>query len=221
MNEAITKSNRSKDATTKDIILDAAEELFARNGYYGTSIRHITAEAQVNLASVNYHFGSKENLLKAVIERRFVPINEARFKLLDSVLNDAKKKKKKPPLKGIINAFVTPGFEAFSDNKSLANLVSIITVAMAKQDGTVKNLISQIVMPMFNRFFEALKLAMCDSSDEEVMIKMQFMIGTFFHIIRFYFVNDMPVAMKENLTMDKQQIKNMTVNFIEAGLKTK
>ena len=53
---------------TKARILDAAERLFADNGYSATSLRDITNEAGVNLAAVNYHFGSKEALLSAVLE---------------------------------------------------------------------------------------------------------------------------------------------------------
>ncbi|PLX72334.1 MAG: hypothetical protein C0615_12250 [Desulfuromonas sp.] len=48
---------------TKTRILDAAETLFARDGFHFASLRSITSEADVNLAAVNYHFGSKEALL--------------------------------------------------------------------------------------------------------------------------------------------------------------
>ena len=57
---------------TKERILDAAERLFAREGFHNTSLRAITGEADVNLAAVNYHFGSKEALLDAVISYNFV-----------------------------------------------------------------------------------------------------------------------------------------------------
>ena len=50
--------------STKDRILDAAEVLFARDGFHFASMRSITTEAQANLAAVNYHFGSKEALLE-------------------------------------------------------------------------------------------------------------------------------------------------------------
>jgi AcrR family transcriptional regulator len=56
-------------STTKDKILDAAERLFADHGFSETSLRMITAKADVNLASVNYHFGSKKTLIQAVFER--------------------------------------------------------------------------------------------------------------------------------------------------------
>ena len=56
---------------TKNDILDAAECLFSQNGFSHTSMREITAQAGVNLASVNYHYGSKKNLIQAVFKRYF------------------------------------------------------------------------------------------------------------------------------------------------------
>lgn len=55
--------------STKVKILDAAETLFAENGYSDTSLRQITSLAEVNLASVNYHFGSKKDLIQQVLDR--------------------------------------------------------------------------------------------------------------------------------------------------------
>src|SRR5690606_4921878 len=54
---------------TVDRILDAAEELFAERGFSETSLRMITSKAKVNLAAVNYHFGSKNALIHAVFAR--------------------------------------------------------------------------------------------------------------------------------------------------------
>ena len=74
---------------TKARIIEAAEYLFALQGYRQTSMREITARADVNLASVNYHFGSKKNLIQAVLKRYFdvmMPqIDEALAKLVPSV----------------------------------------------------------------------------------------------------------------------------------------
>src|ERR1700690_2727752 len=67
---------------TKEKIMDAAEKLFARRGFHGTSVRAITGAAGVDLALVNYHFGSKKLLLAAIIERRGQPLNEERLRRL-------------------------------------------------------------------------------------------------------------------------------------------
>ncbi|HCH31325.1 MAG TPA: TetR family transcriptional regulator, partial [Oceanospirillaceae bacterium] len=52
--------------STIDRILDAAEVEFAAHGFVETSLRTITTKAKVNLAAVNYHFGSKKGLIQAV-----------------------------------------------------------------------------------------------------------------------------------------------------------
>src|ERR1700686_5344202 len=67
---------------TKTRLLDAAEKLFGKNGFDATSLRDITAGAQVNLAAVNYHFQSKESLIDAIIERRLEPVNPLRIQML-------------------------------------------------------------------------------------------------------------------------------------------
>ena len=68
---------------TRGRILDSAERLFAEQGFSGTSLRQITAAAGANLAAVNYHFGSKEELIKEALSRRLRPINAERLKWLD------------------------------------------------------------------------------------------------------------------------------------------
>ena len=67
---------------TKQRILDAAEHLFMEHGFEATSLRAITSDANVNLAAVNYHFGSKEELFQAVLTRRLDPMNRQRLELL-------------------------------------------------------------------------------------------------------------------------------------------
>ena len=72
-------------ADTKERILNVAERFFADRGFPATSLRDLTSEASVNIASVNYHFGSKEALLAAVLERRLRPVNARRLELLDAI----------------------------------------------------------------------------------------------------------------------------------------
>src|ERR1035438_2335748 len=74
---------------TKDKILNAAERLIGEQGYAATSLRQIIAEAGVNLAAVHYHFGSKEDLLNAVVVRKAAPVNEARLARVDHVEAEA------------------------------------------------------------------------------------------------------------------------------------
>ena len=82
-------ANRSD---TKTRILDAAEKLFAERGFSETSLRLITSKAEVNLASVNYHFGSKKELIRAVLARYldvFMPAASSEIMSLQSSDKDA------------------------------------------------------------------------------------------------------------------------------------
>jgi AcrR family transcriptional regulator len=88
-------------ADTKTRILDTAERLFGQKGFEATSLRDITAEAQVNLAAVNYHFQTKDSLLDAVIARRVEPVNQRRFEMLDAAGPE-------PTVEQILTAFLEP-----------------------------------------------------------------------------------------------------------------
>src|SRR5258708_29955431 len=90
---------------TKTRILDSAEKLFGDKGFDTTSLRDITAVAQVNLAAVNYHFQTKESLIDAVIGRRMAPLTKRRMEMLDAAGPN-------PPIGKIVEAFISPLLEA-------------------------------------------------------------------------------------------------------------
>jgi AcrR family transcriptional regulator len=97
---------RRAKRTTKDKLMDAAEKLFARRGFHGVSLREITGEAGVDLALVNYHFGSKKQLLAAVIERRGLGLNEERLQRLAAVRQRAAPRP--PSTEAVVGAFFDP-----------------------------------------------------------------------------------------------------------------
>ena len=104
MIEAGEQINHVAKRDTKDRIMDAAETLFAQHGFDATSLRMITASAGVNLASVNYHFQSKNSLIEAVMTRRIAPLNRERLEMLASV----EARSEFPALEDIVHAFVAP-----------------------------------------------------------------------------------------------------------------
>src|SRR6185503_14026354 len=89
---------------TRTRILDAAEALFMQHGFEATSMRHLTSTAEVNLAAVNYHFGSKDALIEAVFRRRLDPMNAARIAALDEL----EKQNHPQTAEAIIRAFIAP-----------------------------------------------------------------------------------------------------------------
>src|SRR3989337_4018648 len=85
---------------TRTRILDVAEELFMLHGFEGTSMRLLTGKAGVNLAAVNYHFGSKDALIEALFRRRLAPMNAERGAALERLEDFS--------AENIIRAFVRP-----------------------------------------------------------------------------------------------------------------
>ncbi len=97
------------ETDTRILLLDAAERLFAEAGFAATSLRNITAAAGVNLASVNYHFGSKDALLEAVIQRRLAPVNDERLRRLEELEGQAGTEPLN--LEKALRCFLEPPFE--------------------------------------------------------------------------------------------------------------
>ena len=93
----------------KERILDAAERLFARHGFYGVSVRDITEAAGVDVALVSYHFGGKRELFAAVFQRRAELLNPERLAMLEEVRRAALPGV--PTLEDIVNAFTYPLLE--------------------------------------------------------------------------------------------------------------
>jgi AcrR family transcriptional regulator len=95
--------------TGKDRILDAAERLVARHGFYGVSVRDITTAADVDVALVSYHFGGKRELFAAVFQRRAEELNPERLAMLENVRRNALPGT--PALVDIVYAFTYPLLE--------------------------------------------------------------------------------------------------------------
>jgi len=105
-------SNTSKE--TVNSLLDVAEVLFAEYGFAGTTVRDISAKANINQALINYHFKSKQGLFKAIFERRAKELVEDRLNLLDQARKIAQGQA--IPLRELIYAFVFPPLRIASDS---------------------------------------------------------------------------------------------------------
>src|SRR5690349_4020093 len=84
--QAVGRRRLAAEAT-KERILVAAETLFSQQGLDGVSVREIAAAAKLDVAMINYHFGSKLGLYRAVFHRRIDQLTEQRLGGLDEVLS--------------------------------------------------------------------------------------------------------------------------------------
>jgi AcrR family transcriptional regulator len=94
---------------TRDRIVDAAERLFAERGVERTSLRAVTRAAGVNVAAIHYHFGSREELLRAVLDKTVRPLNARRLVLLEQALQ---RSDGALAVRDILDAFLRPDVEA-------------------------------------------------------------------------------------------------------------
>ena len=168
---------------TKTRILDSAEQLFARDGYRNTSLRSLTQLAEVNLASVNYHFGSKYALLQAVIERRLLPLNEIRAQKMTEILTQAKKQKSLPDAEELLRAFIEPTLEFRNSSSGACDFVSLIGRSLSELDETVRNCFLKLVLPTFNLLYEGLREALPQLSPPILLTRLQFVMGTMSHVM--------------------------------------
>ena len=168
---------------TKQRILDTAEHLFAREGYHSTSLRAITGQANVNLAAVNYHFGSKEALIEAVIERRIVPLHKIRKQNLEAVQEAARHEGRRPLVKEALRAFIEPTI-AFRESGEVADDFSmLIGRAIIDPDDTVRKIFLQHIEPIFHLLFETLRQALPDFSQDILFWRLHFAIGAMAHTL--------------------------------------
>ena len=164
--------------TTKELILNAAENLFANAGFQATSMRDITGAAGVNLASVNYHFGSKDALLTALVERHFAPVNRRRIELLDEL-------EARPvgavKLEDLVRAFLSPPFELFArDTKKRSTLLRLVGRLHSEPD-EIRAAFVVALQPTLLRFTSAFQKASPLISPEEVIWRTQFLVGAMAH----------------------------------------
>ena len=162
---------------TKTRILDVAERLFGDHGFLGTSLRDITAEANANIASVNYHFGSKEALLAAVLERRLDPINELRMRHLDEL--ESKSEGQTLNVKDIVRAFLMPPFEK---RQEWGTQGTTFFRVLGRVHGETSEDFRQTFMQQFDavlqRFFIAFQRSLPEIPAEDLAWRILFMTGS-------------------------------------------
>ncbi|MDH3999237.1 MAG: TetR family transcriptional regulator, partial [Desulfuromonadales bacterium] len=169
---------------TKEKILDAAEHLFAQQGYHATSLRAITTTAKVNLAAVNYHFGSKDALLESVLLRRLEPLNQARLEQLQAVLREAEKTETPPTPREVIRTFVEPTFRLRQSSSNAEDFIRLVGHALAEPQGIVMSIFMRNMNPMMSKLFAALAQSLPGLSHKTLFWRLHFAIGSMSHIMR-------------------------------------
>jgi len=159
---------------TKEKLLDTAEQLFGDNGYAPTSLRKVIAAAEVNLAAVHYHFGSKEELLDALVHRKADPVNRERLARLDRL--EAQSGNRPPKVKAILEGFLMPTADVAATDPQFVRLMGRIHA-----EGLMPAIVQKHFHPTAQRYIAALRRALPDLPEAEFLWRVHFMVGAMAH----------------------------------------
>ena len=161
--------------STKIKILDAAEQLFADKGFNGTSLREITSRAEVNLAAVNYHFGSKKELIKAVMSRYMNELSPNLEIALSSLCDSSVK----PSLIEVFSAFVEPllALNNFQENGT-SNFLQLLGRGYTDSQGFLRWFLTTSYPNVIDNFVTAVHKAYPQLSTEDMFWRLHFTMGT-------------------------------------------
>lgn len=167
---------------TRERILDVAERLFMENGYEGTSMRVVTSAAEVNLAAVNYHFGSKEALLCAVFRRRLGWLNGERLRALDVLEEQAGETSPKPSQ--ILEAFFGTLLR-MGEDQSLGGMtfLRLLGRTLTEPAGFIRTFFASEYAEVIARYKQALFRALPDVPKAEIVWRLHFMLGAMSYAI--------------------------------------
>lgn len=179
--ETVTVISDLKPGSTRERLLDVAEWLFAEHGYNAVSVRHITEAAETRLASVNYHFKTKENLFGLVIERRAGALSESRMEALRTIPDDSEGQER---LRYIVEAFIYPLLEKSRDGgegwKNYCRLIA--QVAAVRQQTNSIQMFSESFNPTAGEFVGAIRSALAKNDERLAHFAFQFMLGATLYI---------------------------------------
>jgi AcrR family transcriptional regulator len=167
---------------TKHRILEVATRLFAEHGIDAVPLRDIAVEADVNSAAINYHFGSKEQLIREVYRRLFVVLNALRLKALDDCEVAAKGRPLEP--EAIVHALVAP-MVSFSTSPEHGGiyLIRLTYHAYGLSRNFIHESIAEQVDHIALRFVDALARAIPKISREDLFWRFDFAIGAWQHVL--------------------------------------
>jgi AcrR family transcriptional regulator len=157
--------------STKDRILGAAEALFAQGGFAGTSLRQVTSRADVNLAAVNYHFGSKENLINEVFRRRMDEMSEARLSALAASETGSNR------LESVLAAFIEPALALSIDRHGGSAFVRVLARAYAEKNERLRKFLSDNYGHVLREFSRALAECLPELGKERLYWRLDFVAG--------------------------------------------
>ena len=187
------------------------------HGYAATSLRLITAKAEVNLAAVNYHYGSKQALIQEVFERRFGPLNAARIAHLDRL--EAAACGRPLTIEQIIEALLAPVLNISKEQLARgAVFLRLLGRALSEPADILRELLPGQYRQIVIRFKQALMRSLPGIPDQELNWRMHFMFGTLSYAMAGNDVLNLIAPCNLEGADDAETIMRRLIPFLAAGL---
>jgi AcrR family transcriptional regulator len=199
--------------STKDRILGAAEELFAQHGFGGTSLRQVTTRADVNIAAVNYHFGSKENLVNEVFRRRMDEMSMQRLARLK-----AAQEQHPGELEPILAAFVEPALALAQDRHGGGAFIRVIARAYAEKNDSLRKFLSDQYGHVLREFGRAMAACLPTLSKEALYWRLDFLAGALTYAMADFGLIKRPANVSES--SHRERAAQELIRFAAAGFKS-
>ena len=196
--------------STKDRILHAAEELFALQGFATTSLRQVTSRADVNIAAVNYHFGSKENLVNELFRRRMEEMSKQRLAALHQATETAPSQ-----LDAILAAFVEPALAMAQDRHGGGTFIRVIARAYAESNDGLRKFLSDQHGHVLREFAKAISTCVDGLSKEELYWRLDFLSGSLTYAMADFGLIKRPNGVSE--ATHRQRAAKALIRFASAG----
>lgn len=196
--------------STKDRILYAAEELFAQQGFASTSLRQVTSRADVNIAAVNYHFGSKDNLVNEVFRRRMDVMSSQRLDALAKAVAAAPGQ-----LEPILAAFVEPALAMAQDRHGGGAFIRVIARAYAESNDSLRKFLSDQYGHVPREFAKAIHACVPTLSKEELYRRLDFLSGALTYAMADFGLIKRPAGVSD--ATHRQRAARALIRFAVAG----
>ncbi|MEM9446658.1 MAG: TetR/AcrR family transcriptional regulator [Verrucomicrobiota bacterium] len=197
---------------TKDKILQVAEGLFAENGFKATSLRMITKAAEVNIASVNYHFGSKDDLIIELIRQGIRPLNQDRFRLLDEFEQEAKEKGERLTIERVLEAFYRPAFTYFI-HESKRNFLRVLGRCLYEDGAYMDEIMEKDWQPLCERFLKGFCAALDMRPEHFPQWRFHFALGAMIQTFN-------PVTLGMIQEVEPEKLLSELIAFSAAGMQS-
>ena len=196
--------------STKDRILGAAEMLFAQRGFDGASLRQLTTAAGVNLAAVNYHFGSKEKLIERVFRRRLDALNTRRMAALAMLEGQTN-----TTLEDVLAAYIRPALE-LSHDAGGALFMRVLARAFAEHDDRLRQFLSENYGHVMRQFTAEFARLLPQLGKPELYWRIDLVTGALTHAMSGFGMIQRPKDVSEHA--HREQTTQHLIRFAVAGL---